>query len=510
MSGEWGAPPRCRAVNKVTQVRFNFLIEGREVTREEFPVAEVQTTRGKSGWPVLSRMWIATGLCVLTALGLTWYSLEPAGTEIVLHFQEGHGLSAGDPLRHRGIEIGKVIDVELNEQLSGIKVRAELTPAAKGLAREGTRFWIVRPTVDASGISGLETALGPKYIAVAAGPAESGEPRFEFTGTEAAPADGLYASGLELVLRGPQRSGIIPGAPLTWRGIEVGRVLSCGLSPDATHVDVQVRIDANYQRLINSATQFWVLSGVKLDAGLSGLKLSADSLATVVRGGIGLITPKSAEAKPVQTGDVFTLHPEAEESWTEEAAPINLLELNPPPTLPLVASWQQKTLGFTRTRQRRSLGVPITTGNQSQLIVPASLLEIPAGGIEGSLTLATEPAEGQTASGPLQIPAQPGAGELLVKLPVSGTLSASFPESRLRAPTELEDCFATRQTIGGETLLESIGKHELSLSPGRWIVSKPSLNTAIWQGAAVLSARDGQLIGILIVEESGPCIAPIK
>ncbi|MFO0264863.1 MAG: MlaD family protein, partial [Planctomycetota bacterium] len=136
------------------------------MTSEEFPAAEIVSQRGQiAGRLAVSRMWLATLACLAGAIALVWFSLEPAGTEIAIRFQEGHGLKPGDTLRNRGIDVGRVLSVELDKDLAGVDVRAELAPAAKALAREGTRFWIVRPTVDVTGISGLETAVGSKYIA---------------------------------------------------------------------------------------------------------------------------------------------------------------------------------------------------------------------------------------------------------------------------------------------------------------------------------------------------------
>jgi hypothetical protein len=67
-----------------------------------------------------------------------------------------------------------------------------------------------------------------------------------------------------------------------------------------------------------------------------------------------------------------------------------------------------------------------------------------------------------------------------------------------------------RQTSSGETVLESLGKQELNLATDRWLVSKSSLRSQLWNGAAVLAANDGQLIGLFVVDESGAYIAPLK
>lgn len=477
------------------------------MTSEEFPEAEVVSRSGQNGGRLaVSKMWLATLACLIGAIALVWYSLEPAGTKVTLRFQEGHGLKPGDALRNRGIDVGRVVSVELDNDLAGVEVHAELAPAAKALAREGTRFWIVRPTVDVTGISGLDTAVGSKYIAVAPGASQTGQARFEFTGVETPPIDGVDSSGLELVLRSTERYGINPGAPVSWRGVEVGRVLSCSLSPDSRSVDIRIQINATHQRLINSASRFWVLSGVQLDAGLTGLKVSAESLATIVRGGIGVITPEDKAAQPARPGDIFELSAEEDKDWTEQAAAINLLELVPPTTVALTASWQQKTLGFTRSLTRSALAVPVDAAGKIELLVPASFIAPASGSLEGSFKVAVDSSSDQS----IELPERSIDGALIARLPVAKSELASLPKNRLRVPAGPEDCFVARQTSSGETVLESLGKQELNLATDRWLVSKSSLRSELWNGAAVLAANDGQLIGLFVVDDSGAYIAPLK
>jgi hypothetical protein len=477
------------------------------MTSEEFPAAEIVSQRGRiAGRMAVSRMWLATLACLAGAIALVWFSLEPAGTEIAIRFQEGHGLKPGDSLRNRGIDVGRVLSVELDKDLAGVDVRAELAPAAKALAREGTRFWIVRPTVDVTGISGLETAVGSKYIAVAPGASQSGRAQFEFTGVETPPIESADRAGLELVLRADNRYGINPGAPVSWRGVEIGRVLSCALSPDSRNVDIRIQINATHQRLVNSGSRFWVLSGVEFDAGLTGLKVSAESLATIVRGGIGVITPAESTAQPARSGDIFALYPEEDENWTERAAAINLLELVPPSTVALTASWQQKTLGFTRSLTRPSLGVSLEEQGKTELLLPASFLAPPSGSLEGSFKVSVDFKPEQA----LEWTAVPNGGALLARVPFANPDQPILPANRLRVPPGPEDCFVARQTSSGATVVESLGKQELNLASDRWLVNKPALNSGLWNGAPVLAAKDGQLIGLFVVDDTGAYIAPLK
>jgi hypothetical protein len=210
----------------------------------------------------LSRMWLVTLACLALAVGLTWHSLDAPGHEIVIRFPEGHGLKPGDVLRYRGIDIGHVESVQLNQALEGIDVNAVLDSSASAIACEGSRFWIVRPQLDFTGVSGLETAVGAKYIAVIPGHTKTKQSQFE--GLSGRPPDGLGRDGIEIILRGDHRFGVHAGSPLTWRGVEVGQVLSSSLSPDALHIDTRVRIQDSYRRLLSRNSKFWVTSGIHM------------------------------------------------------------------------------------------------------------------------------------------------------------------------------------------------------------------------------------------------------
>ena len=157
------------------------------------PVADVRRrgSNGIFGLVQRSKFWWLTLLCVIVAAVLTWFSTGTSGPEIVIHFDEGHGIKAGDALRHRGIDVGQVVSVDLNADLSGIDVRVRLSSAAAGLARDGSRFWIVRPQLSLTAVSGLDTALGAKYIAV--------DPGELIAPTRAA---GVVVPGLIKILRG--------------------------------------------------------------------------------------------------------------------------------------------------------------------------------------------------------------------------------------------------------------------------------------------------------------------
>ena len=291
----------------------------------DVPAATVKPTRTTR--LVQSNLWWITLACLGLACFLAWQSHRPTGTEITIHFPEGHGLKAGDSLRHRGIDIGIVTAVQLADDLHQVRTTVSVDNSADGIAREGSRFWVVRPQFSLTNISGLETAVGAKYIAVEPGPAD-GPLRKDFQGLTTAPAIEMDSQGIEFRLRGAESFGINPSSPITYRGIKVGQIVSVGLADDAMHVDIVANVEKAYQPLLRESSKFWKTSGVDVDFGIRGFHLSTESLAAVAKGGVSFVTPRQrdeAELKTIESGHVYELHEKRDDDWLDDALPIELL-----------------------------------------------------------------------------------------------------------------------------------------------------------------------------------------
>ena len=199
-------------------------------------------------------MWAIAGGCALLAAFLIWQARRPAGTVIHVHFEQGYGLSAGDPVRLRGIDVGEVEVVALSADLEGVSVEIRLTPAASDLARDGSRFWIERPQVQLGNVRGLDTLVGPKYIGVHPG---EGEPRTEFDGVPS-PRQFADSESIGITVRFRQGHGLMVGAPVRFRGLSVGEVVDVELGDAIDHVLVHAELDRNAQRLAQAGSQFWI------------------------------------------------------------------------------------------------------------------------------------------------------------------------------------------------------------------------------------------------------------
>lgn len=275
------------------------------MTGEEAPKARVRRRR------VLRLVWIVPAMAIAVAAYLLWQRLQEYGPEIKVTFADGAGLRIGQtPVRYRGVQVGEVIGVGLSPDEKRAVVRIRLTRSGAGLAREGSRFWVVRPHVAFGQVTGLTTVLSGPEINLLPGKRD-GPTQTEFAGLDNPPTP--VEGGLQIVLRG-EHPKMRADAPVYYRGVEVGAVQKIDLSPNALSADVHVVIYPRFAALVREGSAFWDVSGVNVKGGiLKGLEVELESLRSFLTGGIEFASPPgTARAKP---GTVFFLYSEPKKEW---------------------------------------------------------------------------------------------------------------------------------------------------------------------------------------------------
>lgn len=289
------------------------------------PVALVRPSRR------LSTAWlIPLAALILVAVLLIAHLTRARGPAITIRFDDAAGLTPGAEIVHRGLAVGIVRDLRPTPDFQSVLVTAELTPQAARLAAEGADFWIVRPEVSLQRIAGLETLIGPRYIAVRPGPPDA-PAQSDFVGLESAPRLGPPAEGsVRHTLRAARLGSITPGSPVFYREIPVGRVRAADLAPDATGVLIALDIEPAYAPLVRDNSRFWRAGGLGVDFGLfRGLSVRAESLDQFVNTGIAFATP-TRPGNPPGPDRMFDLADSPDKDWLEWAPAI---PLQPPATM---------------------------------------------------------------------------------------------------------------------------------------------------------------------------------
>lgn len=448
--------------------------------------------------------WVLPFLAVVAAGVLAWNSYLERGTEVRVHFREGHGVETGDSLRYRGIHVGEVVSAGVSEDFQGVDVTIRLRGEALGLARDGSRFWIVRPHVSLEGIGGLDTVFRSTYMEVLPGPEDAGF-QDEFVGLEEPPLlDDIEPGGLEIVLRSPRRYGISEGAPIYFRQFQVGSILSTRLSSDATSVEVRGVIRAEYVQLIRENTVFWDVSGLDVDLAFQGVSVAFESLRTLFTGGVVLATP-SDPGKAARNGHVFELHEEPQDEWLlwNPSIPVGTSLLPPGVTQPApqraTLSWEEPrsmTLGLASKQVER-------VGNVLQLadglLGPKDMLTVQESADENTTSL-------EVAGERFGITADPTwFRHGLALAPVHLENALVWPAERVRRPAVPEDCLVS---CGSAMAPRALAVGSLEATAKGWDVSEHlSFGEPRWHGACVLARSDGALVGLLLIEKGRARVA---
>lgn len=257
----------------------------------------------------LTMVWIVPLLAILVGIGLAVQAIRARGPEITLQFALAEGLEANKTrVKYKEVAIGTVKSISLTSDHKSVLVRVQMDKQAEDMLVTDTRFWVVRPRVDASGVTGLGTLLSGAYIAI--DPGKSGEYRDEFTGLDVPPAVTSETPGRSFFLNADNLGSLDIGAPVYFRRLQVGRVIGYTMQKDGKGVEVKIFIDAPYDRFVTPNARFWHASGFDFSLDSEGAKFNMQSVASLVLGGIAFAEPENGgrQGAPAEADTRFTLH----------------------------------------------------------------------------------------------------------------------------------------------------------------------------------------------------------
>jgi paraquat-inducible protein B len=254
-------------------------------------------------------IWLVPVVAAAIVLYLGWQTIAERGPLITLTFESADGIVPGQTkIKHRSVDVGVVASVALSSDMSWTIVQARMNRAVAPYLNTGTHFWIVRPRVTASGISGLTTILSGSYIEMDPG---NGTLTKEFKGFDEDSAMLKPTEpGRDFVLVTGQLGSIAKESKVTYHGIPAGEVLGYKLDPDGQKIEIFIHIFEPYANIVTGQTRFWNSSGINIGSIWSGFKISGGGLEDLISGGTVAFdtTAGGAAGAPSKAGSTFPLY----------------------------------------------------------------------------------------------------------------------------------------------------------------------------------------------------------
>ena len=297
----------------------------------------------------VSLVWLVPIAAALVGFSMVMQNWLSAGPQITVSFETAEGLEANKTqVKYKNVVIGQVTAINLSEDHTRVVATVALDQHAEPFTREDTKFWVVRPRIGASGVTGVDTLLSGAFIGADAGRAE--ETRREFVGLEAPPPVTFGAEGKQFTLFTDDLGSLGIGSPLYFRRIQVGQVISFGLAEDGKGVRVQVFVNAPYDGFVTDDTRFWNASGVDISIAADGLRVNTESLSTILAGGIAFRAPNySPNAKLAAPDSEYTLFSDMREAMAPADGPARYVQMR----------FDQTLRGLSVDAPVEFLGVPV-------------------------------------------------------------------------------------------------------------------------------------------------------
>ncbi|WP_050809993.1 intermembrane transport protein PqiB [Neisseria weaveri] len=255
-----------------------------------------------------SVVWLIPLIALIAGLWLLVQNIRNTGPDITLLMDSADGIEINNTvIKVLSVEVGRVTAIKLREDKKGVAVTARLTADAKDMMRKDTQFWVVKPRIDQSGITGLNTLVSGSYISFTPGKMEESE--HTFTVLDIPPIAAIGQSGLRLNLVGNNDKMLSIGSPVVYENFTVGQIENAVFNPEDQTVRYTVFIQSPNDKLINGNSQFWLESGLHIQAKGDGIRIDTAPIPALLSGAIAFSSPTgNDQGKPVENNAVFQLY----------------------------------------------------------------------------------------------------------------------------------------------------------------------------------------------------------
>lgn len=205
---------------------------------------------------------------------------------------------SGAPIMYRGLEVGQITDLHLNQDRQQIIADAAIQPAFIDMLTDGSRFILEEAEVSFSGVENLGNLVKGNFLTIVPG---EGIKAREFTAIRKNVFNKQQAKSISIQLTADNSFGLDQGANVLYRGIAVGEVTRVQLDKERVRFDVL--IDKRYETLIKSQNRFFVTGSASAELTESGLNITVPPAKQLLAGSISFVS----EGKP-KTNSEYKLY----------------------------------------------------------------------------------------------------------------------------------------------------------------------------------------------------------
>lgn len=285
--------------------------------------------KAKEKEKTVSFIWILPVIILGILAWIAYESYMKKGTNIEIVFKSAEGLKEGvTALEYKGLQLGKVTKIDIND-INSVKVNILVkSDAAKFVASKGSRFWIKKPTISLTKVSGLSTLISgnkiefsPRFRTVEE--FDKVEEQYIFEGLDTKPLDNFLDNGYYVSLIATNKDNVQIGTPLFYNTYQIGEIVSNEFEDEKVYLKAYIYDKFNY--LVNQSSKFIMNEALKVKYGPAGLKIQLGSVYSAFVGGITVVTKDKAASK-IQKDENYRLYSSKEE--LKEKVSFNIKFLN--------------------------------------------------------------------------------------------------------------------------------------------------------------------------------------
>ncbi len=308
-------------------------------------------------------VWLVPILAAVIACYLGYRTIMERGPLLTLTFTNAEGLVAGQTqVKYKAVALGTVESIDLAKDNSHVIVKVRMNHVGKRFLNSHARFWVERPRLNFSDISGFETIVSGAYITVDPGK-PGGHYQDDFTGLEQPPGVRSDEPGRTYTLTAYNLGSVGSGTPIFYRDVVVGEVLGYNIGNGLGPIRINIFIRAPFDNLVRKDSRFWNSSGIAFGIRGGVLQVQLQSLQALFAGGISFNLPYSARSElPSSSGAKFRLYASQQQA---EASAYNT-------QIQVISYVTSDVSGLTPGAPVNALGIQVGNVTSTELIINPS------------------------------------------------------------------------------------------------------------------------------------------